>query len=78
MAEVVPRPEQGGRRGPLPGPEEGETRPPRNGPAEQAEESTRVASNWVREEKFATALPKQPKITSGQVVVHKTRVLVEA
>jgi hypothetical protein len=42
----------------------------------QADESTRVASDWVREEKLETALPKQPKITSGEVVVHKTRELV--
>src|SRR5512140_891460 len=40
-----------------------------------AEESTRVASNWVREENFETALPNPPKITSGKVVVHKTREL---
>ncbi len=46
--------------------------------AEHAEESTRVASSWVREENFGTALPSPPKITSGKVVVHKTRELVEA
>jgi hypothetical protein len=46
--------------------------------AEHAEESTRVAKNWVRDEKFEKALPNPPKITSGQVVVHKTRELVEA
>ena len=46
--------------------------------AEHAEESTRVVSNWVREENFEKALPNPPKITSGQVVVHKTRELVEA
>jgi hypothetical protein len=46
--------------------------------AEQAEESTRVASNWVRENNLQTALPNPPKTTSGQVVVHKTRELVEA
>ena len=46
--------------------------------AEHAEESTRIASNWVREENLETALPNPPKITSGQVVVHKTRELVEA
>jgi hypothetical protein len=44
----------------------------------QADESTRVASNWVREEKLETALPNPPKITSGEVVVHKTRELVTA
>jgi hypothetical protein len=46
--------------------------------AEHAEESTRVASNWVRQENLEKALPNPPKITSGQVVVHKTRELVEA
>ena len=36
-----------------------------------AEESTRVAANWVREEKLDTALPNPPKITDGEVRVHK-------
>ena len=44
----------------------------------QADESTRVASNWVREEKLESALPNPPKITSGEVVVHKMRELVTA
>ena len=44
----------------------------------QADESTRVASNWVREEKLETALPNPPKITSGEVVAQKTRELVQA
>jgi hypothetical protein len=44
----------------------------------QADESTRLASNWVREQKLETALPNPPKITSGEVVVHKTRELVQA
>jgi hypothetical protein len=44
----------------------------------QADESSRVASNWVREEKLETALPNAPKITSGELVVHKTRELVTA
>ncbi len=46
--------------------------------AEHAEESTRVASNWVRQENLETSLPKPPKITNGQVVAHKARELVEA
>ncbi len=46
--------------------------------SEHAEESTRVASNWVREEKLETALPSPPKITSGEIVVHKTSELVQA
>jgi hypothetical protein len=46
--------------------------------AAQADESTRVASSWLREQKLETALPKPPRITSGNVVVHKTRELVQA
>ena len=37
----------------------------------QANESTRVAANWVREEKLETAFPNSPKITDGEVIVHK-------
>jgi hypothetical protein len=37
----------------------------------QADESTRVAATWVREEKLDTALPNPPKITGGEVIVHK-------
>ena len=44
----------------------------------QADESTRLASEWVHEQKLETALPNPPKITSGEVVVHKTRELVQA
>ena len=43
-----------------------------------ADESTRLASEWVREQKLETALPNAPKITSGEVVVHKTSELVQA
>jgi hypothetical protein len=46
--------------------------------AAHADESTRLASNWVREQKLETALPKPPMITSGEVVAHKTRELVKA
>ena len=46
--------------------------------SDQADESTRVASNWVREQELETALPNPPKITSGEVVVHKTSELVQA
>jgi hypothetical protein len=41
--------------------------------AAHAEESTRVASTWVREENLEKVLPNAPKITGGNVVVHKTR-----
>ena len=43
-----------------------------------ADESTRLASNWVREQKLETALPNPPTITSGEVVVHTTSELVQA
>jgi hypothetical protein len=38
----------------------------------QAEESTRVASTWVRDEKLENVLPNPPKVTGGEVIVHKT------
>jgi hypothetical protein len=44
----------------------------------QAAESSRVATTWVRDEKLETALPIPPKITGGEVIVHKTRELVRA
>ena len=37
----------------------------------QADESTRVAANWMREEKLETAFPNPPKITDGEVILHK-------
>jgi hypothetical protein len=43
-----------------------------------ADESTRVASTWVREQNLETALPNPPMITSGEVVVHKAGELVQA
>jgi hypothetical protein len=44
----------------------------------QADESTSVASTWVRDEKLETTLPNPPKITCGEIVVNKTRELVQA
>jgi hypothetical protein len=44
----------------------------------QADESSRVAATWLREEKLETALPNPPKITGGEVIVHKTNGLVRA
>jgi hypothetical protein len=38
---------------------------------EQADESTRIASNWVRDEKLETALPNPPKVTGGEVIVKR-------
>jgi hypothetical protein len=43
-----------------------------------ADESNQVASDWVREQKLETALPNPPKVTGGEIVVHKTRELVQA
>lgn len=43
----------------------------------QADESTRVAATWVRDEKLERALPNPPKVTSGEVIVEKTRELVQ-
>jgi hypothetical protein len=44
----------------------------------QADESTRVASEWVREQELEAALPHAPKMTSGPVIAHKTGHLVAA
>jgi hypothetical protein len=44
----------------------------------QADESTRVAATWMREEKLETALPNPPKITDGEVIVHKKNGFVGA
>src|SRR6202795_2881381 len=37
-----------------------------------AHESTRVASEWVRDEKLENILKSPPKVTDGEVIVHKT------
>jgi hypothetical protein len=37
----------------------------------QAEESTRIAADWVREEKLEGALPNPPRITAGNVTARK-------
>ena len=43
---------------------------------EQLEESTKVASTWVRDEKLETAFPNPPKITSGKIVAQSNGVVV--
>jgi hypothetical protein len=35
---------------------------------EQGEESTKLVSKWIRDEKLDTMMPNEPKITSGKVV----------
>jgi hypothetical protein len=37
----------------------------------QAEESTRVAANWVVDQKLETILPNPPKVNTGEVIAHK-------
>jgi hypothetical protein len=44
----------------------------------QADESSRVAATWVRDEKLEMALPNPPTITDGEVIVHKTNGIVRA
>ena len=38
--------------------------------AEQANESTKLVTNWISDENFNKAIPNPPKITSGKVVAH--------
>jgi hypothetical protein len=42
------------------------------GTSVEAGESSRVAANWVREEKLELTLPNPPKITGGEVFAYKT------
>ena len=44
----------------------------------QADESNRVAATWLREEKLETVLPNPPKVTGGEVIVHKANGAVRA
>ena len=46
--------------------------------SDQANESTRVAATWIRDEKLESALPNTPKITAGEVVVHETNGALKA
>jgi hypothetical protein len=43
---------------------------------EQVEESTKVASAWLRDEKLEGAFPNPPKITSGAIVAQSNGVAV--
>ena len=45
---------------------------------EQGKESTNVVATWIRDEKFETLIPNEPKITSGRVVATSDRVIVAA
>ena len=39
--------------------------------AAQSDEATKLAAEWVREEKLEAALPNSPKITSGNVIARR-------
>jgi hypothetical protein len=41
---------------------------------EQADESTKLAESWIRDERLETAFPNPPKITSGKVMTYKNGV----
>jgi len=44
--------------------------------SEQADESTKVVAQWIRDENFSTAIPSEPEITSGKVVASSNGVTV--
>ena len=39
----------------------------------QGEESSRIAADWLRDEKLDSALPNEPKITGGEIIAQLTR-----
>ena len=43
-----------------------------------ADESTKIATVWVRDQKLDTTLPNAPKVTSGEIVVQEAREPVKA
>ena len=44
----------------------------------QAEESTRIVAEWLREEKLESLVPNAPKITGGEVIVNQMNGSVSA
>ena len=44
--------------------------------SKQAEDSTRVAAEWMQEEKLETLVPNAPKVTVRKVIAHETKVPV--
>jgi hypothetical protein len=44
----------------------------------QASDSSRVASEWVRDEKLENILKTPPKVTDGEVIVHQLNGVVTA
>jgi len=41
---------------------------------EQGKDSSNVVATWIRDEKLESAIPNEPKITSGVVVAQSDRV----
>jgi len=39
---------------------------------EQAKDSTRIGSEWIREQNLEALIPNAPKVMSGTVLAHKT------
>jgi hypothetical protein len=48
------------------------------GTAAEASESSRIAADWVRQEKLELTLPNPPKITGGEVIAYGANGMVEA
>jgi hypothetical protein len=46
--------------------------------SEQADASSKVVAKWIADEKFETAIPNAPKMTSGKVVAHSNGVVAVA
>jgi hypothetical protein len=44
----------------------------------QADESTRIAGTWIRDERLETMFPNAPKITTGEVIAHEKAMAVVA
>jgi hypothetical protein len=42
----------------------------------QAEDSTRIAAEWMKEEKLEKLVPNAPKVTLRKVIAHDTKVPV--
>jgi hypothetical protein len=41
---------------------------------EQADQSTKLVTNWISDENFNSAIPNAPKITSGKVVAQSNAI----
>jgi hypothetical protein len=48
------------------------------GTSAEAGESNRVAESWVREQQLELTLPNAPKVTTGEVIAHKSNGMVRA